>query len=122
MRFLADEDFPLASVLMLRDAGHDVAAGAEDHPGASDREVLSRARAEGRVLLTFDRDHGELIFRRQVVTPPGVVYFRTGPRTPSEPAGQLLSLFAEEPERLTGMLTVVAYGHVRQRPLPEPRR
>ncbi|QJR36517.1 DUF5615 family PIN-like protein [Gemmatimonas groenlandica] len=55
MRLLADENVPLPSIFALRTAGMDVAAATEDAPGASDREVLARARREGRVLLTFDQ-------------------------------------------------------------------
>jgi hypothetical protein len=43
MRFLANENFPLASVQRLREAGHDVVAVVEWRPGAADTEVLSRA-------------------------------------------------------------------------------
>lgn len=43
MRFLANENFPMMSVLRLRDADYDVAYGSEDAPGAEDSLVLERA-------------------------------------------------------------------------------
>jgi predicted nuclease of predicted toxin-antitoxin system len=58
-RFLADENVPRPSIRLLRDAGHNVAAVREDQPGSEDDDVLARARREDRVLLTFDRDHGD---------------------------------------------------------------
>ncbi len=64
MKFLLDEsaDFPLAS--FLKQLGHDVTAIAHDYPHAlKDREVLSIAREEQRILIANDRDFGELIFR-----------------------------------------------------------
>jgi hypothetical protein len=43
MRFLADENFPLASVWRLRDVGHDIIAAAEAMSGSRDEQILSRA-------------------------------------------------------------------------------
>lgn len=63
MRFLANENFPLDAVEALRQNGHDVLWIRVESPGISDREVLSRAQAENRILLTFDtfdQDFGEL--------------------------------------------------------------
>ena len=53
-RFLANENFPMMSVVRLRDAGYDVAYGSEDAPGAEDSLVLERAVHEERIILTFD--------------------------------------------------------------------
>ena len=71
MRFLANENFPLVSVSLLRNAGHDVAAVIEESPGAKDSEVLARAAQEERVVLTFDRDYGSLIYRLGLPAPVG---------------------------------------------------
>ena len=56
MRILANGNFPRAAVLALRAAGHDVAWVRTDAPASTDREVLARAEAEGRLLLTSDRE------------------------------------------------------------------
>ena len=117
MRFLANEDFPLRSVHRLRDAGYDVASVLEDSPGAKDREVLAQARAEERIILTFDRDYGELIYRLKLPVPAGVVYFRFHPSTPDEPAGRLIRLLKAGQIPLSGKFTVVERDRVRQRPL-----
>jgi hypothetical protein len=61
MRFLADENFPLAAVRRLREAGHDVAVVAHDSPGIPDEQVFMLAGREERIVLTFDRDYGGLI-------------------------------------------------------------
>jgi predicted nuclease of predicted toxin-antitoxin system len=63
MQLLANENFPLVSVQLLRQANYDVASITEDSPGIEDPEVLARAVDEQRIILTFDRDYGELIFR-----------------------------------------------------------
>jgi predicted nuclease of predicted toxin-antitoxin system len=96
MRFLANENFPMMSVIRLRDAGYDVVYGSEDAPGAEDSLVLERAVREERIILTFDRDYGELIYRLRMAVPKGVIYFRYFPATPEEPAQDLLNLLSVE--------------------------
>jgi len=76
MRFLLDESAEFKIAAFLENEGHDVTAIAHDYPNAlSDREVLRIAHAEQRVLITNDRDFGELVFLHQVPH-HGVVYFR----------------------------------------------
>jgi predicted nuclease of predicted toxin-antitoxin system len=118
IRFLANENFPLKSAYRLREACYDVVAIIESAPGAKDRELLTRAAREHRIVLTFDRDYGKLIFRDKLAVPAGVVYFRFVPATPVEPAEYLSKLLSMRDLRLEGKFTVVERGRVRQRPLP----
>jgi hypothetical protein len=76
MRFLANENFPLAAVDALREASHDTACVREEAPGSTDEAVLDWAVREGRVLLTFDKDFGALVFRSGASASGGVVLFR----------------------------------------------
>jgi predicted nuclease of predicted toxin-antitoxin system len=118
MRFLANENFPLASVRRLREAGHDVTAIIESEPGSKDPSVLARAVREARIILTFDRDYGELIYRRRMPPPPGVVFCRFVPRFPEEAAEIVLAVQETPGLRLEGRYTVIDSQRVRQRPLP----
>lgn len=81
MRLLANENFPAAAVDALREAGHDVVWIRTDDPGSSDKQVLARAQEEQRILLTFDKDFGELAFREQLPASSGIILFRIS--TPS---------------------------------------
>lgn len=65
MNFLADENFPRTSVLRLREAGFDVIRIQEIAPAEEDPAVLALAVEMQRVLLTFDRDFGELLFHKK---------------------------------------------------------
>lgn len=76
MYFLANENFPFDAVEILRKNGHDVAWIRVDSPGISDPEVLSRAQAENRILLTFDKDFGELAFRSKLPATAGIILFQ----------------------------------------------
>jgi predicted nuclease of predicted toxin-antitoxin system len=118
MRLLADENIPLPSVWRLRQANHDVVAVAEEMPGATDRVVLSRANQDHRVILTFDRDYGTLIYRHGLPAPAGVIYFRAAPLYPEAPAEQLLTLTTVPGLAFEGKMTVVGMNQVRQRHLP----
>ncbi len=118
LRFLADEHFPRPSIRALSAVGHDVADVASESPGIPDERVLERAVREGRLLITFDSDHGRLIYREGGPVPVGVVYFRLVPLSVREPAEYLLALLARPELSLLGMLTVVERERIRQRPLP----
>ena len=119
MRFLANENFPVSSIKKLRQAGIDIDAIIEMMPGAKDQQVLDSAYKTGRIILTFDRDYGELIFRHELPVPAGVVYFRYAPSTPEEPAEYLLKLLAKDNIVLVGRFTVARQDQLRQRPLPK---
>ncbi|TAG57170.1 MAG: hypothetical protein EAZ28_18400 [Oscillatoriales cyanobacterium] len=108
MRFLANENFPLQRSLLLPR----ILARIEDS------EVLVRAADEQRVILTFDRDYGELIYRLRLRSPKGVIYLRFRPHTPEEPASILLNLLQIEGLQFEERFTVVDRDRIRQRPLP----
>lgn len=118
MKFLANENFPLTSARLLRNAGHDVFSVSEDMAGVKDSVVLSRAANEKMIILTFDRDYGDLIYKLRLPVPLGVVYFRFDPVSPSEPTERLLDLLQIEGLSLEGKFTVVDRQRIRQRPLP----
>ena len=78
MRFLLDESADARLLPYLRGQGHDVTRLVTDYPaGLADPRVLAIAVAEQRILITDDRDFGELVFRRRQPH-AGVIYFRLG--------------------------------------------
>jgi len=117
MNFLANENFPLFSIRLLRNAGYTVASVIEDSPGARDYDVLKRASEKNSIILTFDRDYGELIYRCRSFFPGGVVYFRFDPSTPEEPAEILLNILGKKKISLPGKFTVIERDRIRQRTL-----
>jgi predicted nuclease of predicted toxin-antitoxin system len=84
MKFMADENFPRQAVAALREAGFEVAWITEECPGTADENVLSLCAAKKRILLTFDKDFGELAFRRGLAAECGIVLFRITPQNPDE--------------------------------------
>ncbi|HVP49347.1 MAG TPA: DUF5615 family PIN-like protein [Bryobacteraceae bacterium] len=83
MRILADEDFPRPIVESLRKQGHDVVWARTDCPGLRDRALLERAEADGRVVLTLDKDFWQIALQRPIpLKRCGVILFRTFPAVP----------------------------------------
>lgn len=117
VRILADENFPSPIIRALRDKGHDVASVKEMMRGASDREVLARAQAEERLVVTFDKDFGELAFRSRLPATSGVILFRlSGPSPEVDNARALAAL--ESGLDWSGNFAVVTDDRIRLRPLP----
>jgi predicted nuclease of predicted toxin-antitoxin system len=78
-RFLIDESADARVAPHLRGQGHDVALVAADYePALEDTEVLAIAVRDRRILITFDRDFGELVYTHGQPH-NGVLYFRLGP-------------------------------------------
>ena len=63
MRFLADENIPGDAVAEIEAAGHDIVWVRIVAPGSKDEDVLAWAVREERIILTFDKDFGELAWR-----------------------------------------------------------
>jgi hypothetical protein len=114
MKFLADENVPAATVRALQEAGHDVVWIMTVSPGINDREVLARVAREGRILLTFDKDFGELA--RNVALPSicGILLFRIPMPPPGDAAARLADLITARDD-WAGQFSVVEPGRVRMR-------
>jgi len=112
MRFLADEccDFVLAKA--LRAAGHDVRTTREVCPGAEDSFVGDLAVREKRILLTEDKDFGQLVFAqgRGMV---GIVFLRYPHECRDRVSRTLTELVRTMRERLAGSFVTVQPGRIR---------
>ena len=115
MRLLANENFPKASVLALRENGYNVLSIGEENPSIQDNEVIDIAIKEERLILTFDRDYGELVFKKGLKPPKGIIYLRIDSFSPEEPAKIIDKLIKSQKFDFTSYLTVVDNNFVRQR-------
>jgi len=119
MKLLADENLDLSVVARLRQAGHRVLAVAEMAPGIPDGVVLDRANAEGAMLITEDKDFGELAFR-QCLVHHGVILVRLAGLPGSTKAAILIQLLGDHHLELPGSFSVVSPGMVRIRKRVQP--
>ena len=116
MKFLADECCDAALIQALRSDGHDVLYALEALQGASDDELLSRAFAQERLLLTEDKDFGELVYRlRRPARGVILLRFNVVDRTLKLP--RLRELLADQAAQLSGNFVVLEVDKTRLRPL-----
>jgi len=117
MRFLANENFPGDAVAELRSAGHDLVWIRTAAPGMMDADILAWAVREDRILLTFDKDFGELAYRAALPATCGIVLFRL-PMPAARSVGQSLAARIAERNDWAGHFSVIEPGRVRMRALP----
>lgn len=106
MKFLADECCDTELVSFLRSEGHDVLYVMEFKAGALDKEVLKKAFAEKRILITEDKDFGELIYRFKKPA-YGVVLLRFKVREHHLKLSRLKQLIDEYGFKLKGNFVVI---------------
>lgn len=117
IKFLANVNVPLATIQKLQNEGFDVVSVGADFPSIKDEAVILFASTERRIIITFDRDYGELIFKRNLNAPLGVIYFRIQNFQPEEPAEILLNLLSSQDIEFAGFFTVISEKNIRQRRL-----
>jgi predicted nuclease of predicted toxin-antitoxin system len=119
MRFLVDESVSGAVTQYLRGYGHDVLAVAEVTPRALDSDILRRATVEDRIVITNDKDFGELIFRGSQAH-HGVLLFRLNDESAVNQVQVLAGLLSQYADRLSGQFAVVSERRVRFRGRRQP--
>jgi predicted nuclease of predicted toxin-antitoxin system len=118
MKFLAKENIPLGSISILRAAGYEIVCISEIMSGARDKDVIQYAVQNNLIILTFDRDYGELIFRFGQQLSSGVVYFRLSQVAPEDCGNLLVQQIQRENLQLETFFTVIEKDGIRQRKLP----
>lgn len=115
MNFLADESVDIQIVNRLREDGHDVLAVVEMEPGIPDDSVVTFANERNALLLTADKDFGELVFRQGRVS-KGVVLVRLAGLSPNVKASVVSGVIRDRGTELLETFTVISPGMVRLRP------
>ncbi len=116
MNLAADECCDALLVDGLRRDGHDVLYVKETAPGTGDDTVLRRASGEQRILLTEDKDFGELVVRLKLPA-YGIVLLRMNPADSAAKLARLRYLLLRHGHRLPGSFVVLDAKKVRFRPL-----
>lgn len=114
MKLLANENFPLKSFKALQEKGYDIKHIGIELPSITDEEVMAIAIEEGRIIITFDSDYGELVYKYGY-KPPGVIYLRWKEFTPDFPADYLHEIFKAGQIQFAGLFTVIDENQIRQR-------
>ena len=115
MRFVVDESTGAAVVNYLRSLDHDVMAVAEDMPQADDSEILDQAISQERILITNDKDFGELVYRSGRAH-RGVILLRLHDESSSNRVRMVKVILEGYADRLADHFIVATDGGVRIRP------
>ena len=117
MNLLADESVDKLIVDELRQNGHSVLYIAEFAPSIDDETVLHQANQNHALLLTQDKDFGELVFRQGLVH-MGVVLIRLSGLSLSAKATSVSTVLANHEDELLEAFSVISPGRVRIRRVP----
>lgn len=116
MRFLTDAHISLEMVAMIRDLGHDCLDSSVIPPRMSDVDVLRMASDDARVMVTSDKDFGELVFVHRIHC-PGVVLIRLALANETDRVALVRSLWPAVVSRLPGFYVTITAAGVRVRPI-----
>jgi predicted nuclease of predicted toxin-antitoxin system len=114
VNLLADESVDRQIVERLRQDGYRVMYVAETGPGMPDGDVLALASREEALLLTADKDFGEIVYRQRLHT-HGIVLIRLAGLPPEHKAEVVALAIREHAEELEDAFTVIAPGACRIR-------
>lgn len=118
MKILADAHISRPIVQHLLSLGHDVLHAGALSPRLSDSAIMQIAATEGRVILTADKDFGELAFRR-LIPSEGVVLLRLTAAHESERVALFRELWPRAEQAVVAHFVVVRNHLIRRTPLPE---
>jgi predicted nuclease of predicted toxin-antitoxin system len=114
LKFVADEGVDSQVIERLRDTGHTVWYLAEMDPGTADKEVLGLANREGAVLITADKDFGEMVYRQHLVH-PGVILLRLAGLSPAAKAKLVIDAINAHSREFTQSFAVITHSAIRIR-------
>lgn len=120
MKFPVDECLPEALVHRLSAMGHDVVWARECYTGWDDESLTATAIGDGRIIISQDRDFGHLVFKL-LLRPPGIVllYLERFAGPWQETINQCAMRISELGSDLSGYMTIIEPGRIRQRKLEQ---
>ena len=117
MRILANENVTAALVRALRVAGHDVLWILESYRGSSDEKILALSKTETRILLTCDKDFGELAYHHGLPPGVGIILLRVALKPSPEMMKKTAAVISSRDD-WAGKFSVIESDRIRMRTLP----
>lgn len=112
MKFLVDESVGNKFANLLKNAGYDILFVGDIMPEVEDEKVMAFAESENRILITADKDFGELTFKLKFRI-NGVIFFRTLTRNPEKQFDMVRGIL----DKAEGKFIIVKEGQIRVRDL-----
>ncbi len=117
MKLILDENISGSVIRALRQRGHNIIAVKETMRSQSDEAILHAAQQEKRLVVTYDKDFGELAFRMKLPAECGIILLRLTGDSPEEDNIRIIEVI-ESGLDFTGSFCVVTEERIRMRPLP----
>jgi predicted nuclease of predicted toxin-antitoxin system len=114
MNLILDEDIERQIVEKLRKNGHHILSIAEIDPGTTDEKILEKANEQKAILMTEDKDFGEMVFRQKKVS-RGVILLRLEGLSNDKKAEMMSQILKEREKELAEAFTVITPGVIRIR-------
>lgn len=112
MKFIVDENAGPSVAKWLTTIGHEVYSVYDETPGIPDEEILEKAHAKNFIVVTSDKDFGELVFKNNLPH-KGVILMRLVNESAANKIRVLQSLLEQLSDQLPGRFVVVTEGGVR---------
>lgn len=114
MKLLTDENIPLETVELLEGSDFDVLSLLRKFSGIADNDIIELANREDRLIITFDKDFGFLVFAKGFIPKKGIIFLRNAELVPEKTAHLLIKLLRSG-STFEGHITVVTEHFIRQR-------
>jgi predicted nuclease of predicted toxin-antitoxin system len=118
LKFLVDVGVGTAVEELLREHGYDVRTVRSIDPGMDDLDIVRLAHAEERMVLTMDKDFGELVYHA-AASHAGVLLLRLDDATGQEKRRVVEGILIAHADRIKGCFCVYQRGRLRIRPRPQ---
>jgi len=110
--FLADENIPFSVIKQLRKEGYGIISVVEDFKRSSDKKSLEHSSKNKLIIITFDKDFGELIYKQECDKPFGIILLRVSPKSP-EYILQIIKWLLQTKISFVGNFVIVKEDNVR---------
>ena len=117
MKFLADAHVSVEMIAMIRDLGHDCQDSSVIPPRMPDVDILRMAAGDDRIVVTADKDFGELVFVHRIAC-PGVILMRVALADETDRVAFVRSVWPTVLSRLPGSFVTITTSGIRVRPIP----
>lgn len=114
MNFLADENIETEIVDLLRNSGYEIEYVLEMSPGVGDKEIILQANRSSSILITSDKDFGELVFRQRLIH-NGVILIRLHGMPTDKKAEIVLNFLKDYSSKIMNSFSVITKSNIRIR-------
>jgi predicted nuclease of predicted toxin-antitoxin system len=114
MNLLADENIEIEIVDLLRSSGYNVEYILENSPSIDDKKIIQQSNESNSILITSDKDFGELVFRQHLVH-NGVVLIRLHGISAEKKASLILDFLKNHADTIQNAFSVITHSSIRIR-------